>query len=184
MAPAGSRTAKLRAAIGRQRAAAAHCGEFLLATVSLAICAEAGAAFPGCDACSGLAGVCFRADNLRAVAGLEELSATALQAAVFFDMAGLQGDWDPASVSLDEVSPPRRQLSELFVHVNAQDDNIWCPFVLAKDGVKDGVSNIWRNISPGEPKAAYAQLESAVVPLCAQSTNPKALCDWMREMVR
>lgn len=51
-----------------------------------------------------------------------------------------------------------------------------------QDGVKDGVSNIWRNISPGEPKAAYAQLESAVVPLCAQSTNPKALCDWMREM--
>lgn len=51
-------------------------------------------------------------------------------------MAGLQGDWDPASVSLDEVSPPRRQLSELFVHVNAQDDNIWCPFVLAKVGCR------------------------------------------------
>lgn len=57
-----------------------------------------------------------------------------MQAAIFFEMAGLEDDWDPSSEVPDNSPPPRRRLSELFNHVNPPDGNIWCEFVLAKVG--------------------------------------------------
>eukprot|EP00873_Tetraselmis_striata_P037342 jgi/Tetstr1/457606/TSEL_044173.t1 len=171
MAPAGSRTAELRAAIGHQPPpplvpvgvrATVHAVANQLPRVALGWHTRAAGGEPARG--GGAEVVVHEVVQLSAAVSAYHCTFTylwvGLQAAIVFEMAGLEGDWDPASVSLNEVSPPRRQLSELFVHVNAPDDNIWCPFVLAKDGVKDGVSDIWRNISPGEPKAAYAQLEA------------------------
>eukprot|EP00873_Tetraselmis_striata_P017758 jgi/Tetstr1/438022/TSEL_026649.t1 len=250
MAPGMSRTAELRAAIGRLRASAALGGEFLPGALSLAIYAEAAAAFRCCDACTGLEGMCFRAnkqddfwpvfdkahgasstsaagatlpvalratvhavanqlprvtstwrtravEGLRTVAGLEDLaeeqlqsalhevvqlSTAAVQAAIFFEMAGLEDDWDPSSEVPDNSPPPRRRLSELFNHVNPPDGNIWCEFVLAKDGLKDGATDRWKHISPEQARSCYSDLNSPVVPHRSWSTNPKALCDWICEM--
>lgn len=130
-------------------------------------------------------------ESLRGVEGLEELcvdqlqsainevaqlSTAAVQAEVFFEMTGMEDKEQPSPSQPDSsaAQPPRRQLSELFENVRPADDTIWCPFVLAKDGVKDSV--------PEEIRRSYELLVAPALPMRAWSTNPHAFYHGFRSM--